>query len=260
MRSARILVASLLVCAQLSMAALATAVAPIYGGFEPGLLDYQGTLGTTRIGLTFAVDGNPMAHGSYFYFKYLKDIPLKGTFQPDGFALREYDSSGKITGTFHLKISTEDVQKIEKPLALSNTSVLVGTWTSADGSRTLPVELRQMAWMSGSEGNRYGEFGSEVDIERKVRQFYDAVQQGNREAAANAVDYPLRINSLHLSIRDKQQFLAHYTQIFTPAFVRCLANYPPHNLFVNAQGIMLGRGELWFNEKGVVSVNPCTAH
>ena len=248
-----------LACIALPASSQTSGIASIYGGFGPGLLDYQGTLGTAKIGLTFVLDKNTEPHGSYFYFKHLKDIPLKGTFAPDGFELQEFDSSGRVRGIFHLRISTVGIRKIERPLTLGNTSMLIGTWTSADGTRTLPVKLKQIDWVRGTDESRYGAFGSNLEIERKVRQFYDAVQQGNRRAASDAVSYPLPVNSLKLRIANKQQFLADYGRIFTASFVRCLANYPPHNLFVNAQGIMFGRGELWFNEKGLISINPCTS-
>jgi hypothetical protein len=238
----------------------ASAVAPVYGGFGPGLLDYQGTVGPAKIGLTFVIDTSAVPHGAYFYFKYLKDIPLKGSFAPDGFVLNEYDQSGKASGTFHLKISSEGGDaKAEKPLNLGNTSMLTGTWTSADGSRSLPVSLKQVGWTSGSEGHRYGVFGSDADMERKIQGFYSDVQHGNKQAAAALVSYPLRVNSLKLTVKDQRQFLVDYERVFTPDFVRCLQQYPPHNLFVNAQGIMLGQGELWFDEHGLTSVNPCSS-
>jgi hypothetical protein len=234
--------------------------APIYGGFGAGLLDYQGNVGPAKIGLTFVTDASAAPYGSYFYFKYLKDIPLKGSFAPDGFVLNEYDQSGKSSGTFHLKISTEGVgTEAKKPLNLGNTSILTGTWTSADGSRTLPVKLKQVGWMSGSEGHRYGAFGSDADVERRIQSFYADVQHGNKQAAAALVSYPLRANALKLTIKDQKQFLTDYDRVFTPDFVRCLQQYPPHNLFVNAQGIMLGQGELWFDEHGLMSVNACTS-
>lgn len=260
MRAVRILIALLLACAAIPAFAQTAGTAPIYGRFGPGLLDYQGTLGSVRIGLTLVIDNDPAPHGSYFYFKHLQDIPLKGSFEHEGFELQEYNSLGKIAGTLHLKLSTEGISKIEKPLTLGNTSTLAGTWTSADGARTLPVLLKQMGWMSGTEANRYGDFGSNSAVEQNVRKFYDAVQHGNRQVAADAVDYPVRVNSLRLRIANKQQFLANYNRIFTSGYVHCLAGYPPHNLFANTQGIMLGRGELWFNGKGLISINPCISH
>lgn len=249
----------LLLMSFVSAISYAQGSAPIYGGFGPGLLDYQGNVGPAKIGLTFVIDTSATPHGSYFYFKYLKDIPLKGSFASDGFVLNEYDQGGKVSGTFHLKISTEGVDaKGEKTPNLGNTSILTGTWTSADNSRSFPVKLKQVGWMSGSEGHRYEAFGSDADVEGRIQRFYTDVQHGNKQAAAALVSYPLRVNALKLTIKDQRQFLADYDLVFTSDFVRCLQQYPPHNLFVNAQGIMLGQGELWFDEHGLMSVNACT--
>ena len=69
---------------------------------DPGLYDYIGDLdGKTVIGLTLHQRDGQKVSGSYFYKKYLKDIPLSGEFTGDrDLVLRENDAKGQSAGTF----------------------------------------------------------------------------------------------------------------------------------------------------------------
>jgi hypothetical protein len=230
----------------------------VYVGLDQGLMEYQGTLGQSKIGLTLVIDKASAPHGSYFYFKHLKDIPLDGRFIEDGFVLDEHDASRKVNGAFHLTLSTEGARHIKGPLTLSNTMVLTGLWHSADGQRELPVRLVQVTWTDGSEDHRYGPFGNNAEVERKVQGLLSAIERGDKQAASTFVSYPLRVTDRNLVIRNAQQFLEEYDRIFTPDRVRCLEQFPAHNMFMNYQGIMFGNGgELWFDGKGLITVNSC---
>src|SRR5271163_4969387 len=79
--------------------ALAKMMAQDAGGATQ--ISYEGTLGSTRIGLTVVVKGgNTITGGHYFYAKYLTDIPLTGAMQPGGLTLKGQDG-----GTFSLKFT-----------------------------------------------------------------------------------------------------------------------------------------------------------
>ena len=47
-------------------------------------------------------------------------------------------------------------------------------------------------------------------------------------------------------------FLKDYERVFTPPFVARIRSAVPHDMFANAQGIMLADGAVWFNDKGKV--------
>jgi len=97
-------------------------------------MSYEGTLGSTRIGLTLVVKGgNAITSGHYFYAKYLTDIPLTGAMQSSALTLKGQDG-----GTFALKF-TGNGSEGGKPLDFSNSVGLEGTWSN--GAKTLPVKL-----------------------------------------------------------------------------------------------------------------------
>ena len=51
-------------------------------------------------------------------------------------------------------------------------------------------------------------------------------------------------------MRSKTQLLAHWDNIFTPAYVAVLRTAVPHDMFVNGRGAMVVNGAAWFNDKG----------
>jgi hypothetical protein len=58
---------------------------------------YEGTLGTSRIGLTVTREGNDIKGGHYFYQKFLRDISITGSTQGSHVTLAEEGG-----GTFSL--------------------------------------------------------------------------------------------------------------------------------------------------------------
>src|SRR5271166_4470199 len=78
---------------------LAMAKAPAQDAGAATQMSYEGTLGSTRVGLTLVVmGGNTITGGHYFYAKYLTDIPLTGAIQSSALTLKGQDG-----GTFALK-------------------------------------------------------------------------------------------------------------------------------------------------------------
>jgi hypothetical protein len=90
-----------------------------------------------------------------------------------------------------------------------------------------------------------------------VQSFLKAVENGDKSAAASLVSFPLRVNFAASKMLNREQFLRNFNDIFTPAEISCLRQFAPHNMFVSWQGVMLGNGDLWFNDKGLVAINPC---
>lgn len=62
------------------------------------------------------------------------------------------------------------------------------------------------------------------------------------------VSYPLtvRLNSHDKTFRDPDELLANYSSVLTPQVIAAILNQDFRNLFVNYQGVRVGRGELWF--------------
>ena len=107
-----------------------------------------------------------------------------------------------------------------------------------------------------SDGKRYQMAGATDDalVERNAQAFCAAVGKGDRKAAANHVTYPLAfsLNGKRARAANEQEFLSNYDRIFTAKFVDRIRGAIPHNMFANAQGIMIADGAVWFDEAGRV--------
>jgi hypothetical protein len=77
-----------------------------------------------------------------------------------------------------------------------------------------------------------------------------AVKANDKDKIAGMISYPL--NFIHdgkrARIREKQTFLARYDDIFSDRIRTAILQQSSHCLFGNANGEMIGRGEVWFSE------------
>jgi hypothetical protein len=162
---------------------------------DPGLYDYLGDLdGKTIIGMTLHQRDRQRVSGSYFYKKYLKDIPLTGEFTGErDLVLRESDTTGQLAGTFTLHFAESDPRHTRGGDAPLTVDVLTGKWTSADQSKSYPVYLALSTIVGGTADHRYRVAGASDDasVERNVQAFCAAVEKGDRQAVAGHVSYPV---------------------------------------------------------------------
>jgi hypothetical protein len=104
----------------------------------PALVDgrhaLRGTIGGHAVAMTLDALG-PTLRGTYAYDPAGKDLDLAGARGPGGAIALTEKLAGETTGSFQLE-ATE--------------SGLAGTWSSPDGSRTLPVRLGRVAPRSGT--------------------------------------------------------------------------------------------------------------
>lgn len=224
------------------------------------ITSYRGDLGENIIiQMDLQFKNAPQITGSYFYKRWLKDIPLKGRFLSEReIEIQEFDSRGKPSGTFNLHFREQDPRERFGNSALDR-EVITGHWQSADGIRSLPVYLRALGGTIFKQGSsRYAVAGSRNDalLERSVQGFYQAVLNGDREAVARYVQYPLAftLDGTRRQVWNTTAFLRYYSSIFTPQFVAKIADGIPHNMFANYQGIMIAEGAVWFDEQGKASV------
>ena len=114
--------------------------------------------------------------------------------------------------------------------------------------------------------------GSTVDIQGPktakaarafLAQLQAAVQANDKDKIAGMISYPL--NVIHAGkrarIHDKQTFLARYDNIFDEHIRQTILKQSARCLFGNANGEMIGNGEVWFSEMGdgsvkIITVNP----
>lgn len=79
-------------------------------------------------------------------------------------------------------------------------------------------------------------------------QLSDAVKNGNRGWVANHTSFPLKvkISGEPKTIKTRQEFVAHYENIFNDKVRSAIESQQPGALFKNWRGLMIGRGEVWF--------------
>ena len=213
----------------------------------------EGTLGQERIGMTLFVDGKEQfQRGHYYYAKFLKDIPLTGFLRNGELVLREANG-----GTFTLAFKGNGSEN-GQPLNFENSTGLEGGWT--DGEKTRPVTLRFNSMSTVANGSRWYEQvtdESDTAFEALVQGFRNAVLKGDRAAAAQYVDFPLRVNSNGRSrmVRSAAQLTTQWDSIFTPQCLEALKKSIPHEMFVRNGQAMLGDGVAWFGAKGAQVIN-----
>ncbi|WP_158750730.1 hypothetical protein [Acidobacterium sp. S8] len=90
-----------------------------------------------------------------------------------------------------------------------------------------------------------------------------ALRANDKQKIAGMVSYP--VNVIHAGkrahIRDKQTFLARYDSLFDEHLRKVILEQSAHCLFGNANGEMIGQGEVWFSELGngsvkIITINP----
>jgi len=107
--------------------------------------------------------------------------------------------------------------------------------------------------------SRYAVAGAnnEALIEQSAQKLRDAVKTGNVEQVASLIEFPISVlvKNKKKPLNNYTEFINNYSLIFTKPFREAIINSVPHNMFTNANGIMLGKyGELWFNAQGKVYV------
>jgi hypothetical protein len=58
------------------------------------------------------------------------------------------------------------------------------------------------------------------------------------------------------TIRNGEELMSRYGDIFSRPYQKAISEAMPRNMFARDQGIMLGRGEVWFGANGrVIALN-----
>jgi hypothetical protein len=100
--------------------------------------------------------------------------------------------------------------------------------------------------------------GAAAPYEHAFKALQAAVARGDAAAVAALVHYPIgvRIGGRTLSIASADELQRRYAQVFTPAIAAVVTAQKYDELFVNAQGVMFGSGQVWMN--GVCADRRCS--
>jgi hypothetical protein len=225
--------------------------------------DYEGTIGDQKIGLTLGLVGSKASRpgnevcGYYFYNRNLKNIFLHCEKDKKGdLVLYELDDEGRRTGIFKCIFPDKDPKGHFR--ARIHGEVMEGTWSKMDGSDSRPFYLYQTGSVGAVGDRRYAIAGvaDDAEFESKVQKWRIAVLMGDKEAVASMFQYPisLEVRGKAVNIKSASELLSHYNNIFTDERKVIIRNTVPHNMFVRADGIMLGSGgAIWFNADGKVT-------
>lgn len=88
------------------------------------------------------------------------------------------------------------------------------------------------------------------------------VKSGDKKQFASLIHYPIRIldGNRSIEITSPSDFVEKYSSILTPNVKHAILTQSAACLFGNGQGIMIGRGQLWFQRESsgdmkVITVN-----
>lgn len=100
-------------------------------------------------------------------------------------------------------------------------------------------------------------FGDHRPYQAFFAKLQKAVSGSDKETVAGLISYPFqaRIKGKAIKIRDARHFIADYDKVITANVAGAIAKQSYATLFVNAQGVMIGDGEVWFS--GVCSDSSC---
>lgn len=87
--------------------------------------------------------------------------------------------------------------------------------------------------------------------ERFLGTLQSFVRAKDRAGVASLVHYPIRIlNGDHsYEISSSSEFVKKYSSIMTPNVKRAISSQAKECLFANGQGMMVGKGQLWFQRE-----------
>ena len=210
--------------------------------------DFEGVLGDAPIQLSICMGENPdYLTGSYCYKKYENKIRLAGEFNGDQIELNEF-LNDKINGHFKGKIFRDDTERFE------------GIWTDASGKKQLEFKLISMSYVGYTSPNqRYSDYSaSDEEIENFMKKIKLSIANDDKEWIAAHTRYPLKTTlngQKKITIKNEQQLIDNFEQIFHPAFKEQIEKHCVCNMFYNSQGIMLGNGEIWINGNSIIAIN-----
>jgi hypothetical protein len=100
-------------------------------------------------------------------------------------------------------------------------------------------------------------FGTHEPYEQFLKELKAEVAAQEWQAIADRVVYPLsvRVSGHRITLRSPDQFLSHVQSILTPKVRKAIEAQRYEALFANANGVMIGEGELWYS--GVCSKAGC---
>ncbi len=147
--------------------------------------------------------------------------------------------------------SPEDAKEFED--LLSSLDEVLESFTPVDNAGT------------SSTGNKYEVAGIDdpVGFEEYFREIRDLITQDDRRQVVKHFRYPVELNidDTKVTIKDETEMLDRYDAVLSENVARAVEEQKVEDLCVNAMGVMVGDGQIWFgvteqDEYFILSVNP----
>lgn len=92
-------------------------------------------------------------------------------------------------------------------------------------------------------------FGAHAPYEKFLTKLKLEAKAQDWSTIADQLSYPLtvRISGRRLKFEARGQFLSHVRSILTPRVLQAIAAQRYEDLFANANGVMIGNGEIWYS-------------
>ena len=92
-------------------------------------------------------------------------------------------------------------------------------------------------------------FGAHEPYRAFLAALKESVSEGDEAAVAAMVAYPLEttLAGERVTLASEDDFMQRYEQLLTPAVVAAVEKQTYATLFANAEGAMIGDGEVWFS-------------
>lgn len=211
---------------------------------------FEGKIGTQNIRIAIYRDGELLTASYITQNNQNNEINLQGTIQTNtaSFVLNSKDGA-----TF---IGTIEPETQEGTL-------LEGTYTDATSGEDTRFELMLSHTVGNTYESRYPLTSADTkDIEEFANKIKLYVTENNKTELAGLIAYPINvdINGSKVSINNKKEFEQKYDDIINAEFKEKINNCYTKYLFSNYMGVMLGNGEIWFenlnhNELQVYAIN-----
>lgn len=233
----------------------AAAICPSAGPND--LWIYDGTIaGKYPIRMTLQFKDDDVS-GVYFYTSQLKDISLQGHGgAAREIALDELDFKKVEVAKFVAAFPAHDTKWGNGKTDLE-CEVISGSWQKNGADQKLPVHLTLAGITHGTLARPYGEDIDAELVHKRALQFQNAVKTNDKNVVAASMAYPVGVTlAKRTTIANAREFLRHYDAIFTPAYKAKVAAGIPRNMFERNGNLMLGSGEVWFQNDGkVIALN-----
>ena len=108
------------------------------------------------------------------------------------------------------------------------------------------------ASVTAGQTGKYSVAGIDDDaaVGRFLHDLQEAVSKNDRARVASMIAYPIkvRVGRHRAVVRNRSDLLKKYDLVFTQKVKEALKKQQTADLFVNWQGVMIGDGEIWFNQ------------